>query len=36
MIVKNKVIPNEEQINGFLENPEIGPISTRHVACNFL
>ena len=27
MIVKNKVIPNEEQINGFLENPEIGPIS---------
>ena len=27
MIVKNKVTPNEEQINGFLENPEIGPIS---------
>ena len=27
MIVKNKVIPNEEQITGFLENPEIGPIS---------
>ena len=27
MKVKNKVAPNEEQINGFLENPEIGPIS---------
>ena len=27
MIVNNKVLPNEEQINGFLENPEIGPIS---------
>ena len=27
MEVKNKVTPNEEQINGFLENPEIGPIS---------
>ena len=27
MIVKNKVTPNEEQINGFLKNPEIGPIS---------
>ena len=27
MIVKNKVTPNEEQIKGFLENPEIGPIS---------
>ena len=27
MKVKNKVRPNEEQINGFLENPEIGPIS---------
>ena len=27
MKVKNKVTPNEEQINGFLENPEIGPIS---------
>ena len=25
--MKNKVVPNEEQINGFLENPEIGPIS---------
>ena len=27
MIVKNKVAPNEEQIKGFLKNPEIGPIS---------
>ena len=27
MKVENRVIPNEEQINGFLENPEIGPIS---------
>ena len=27
MIVENKVMPNEDQINGFLENPEIGPIS---------
>ena len=27
MKVKNKVSPNEEQINGFLKNPEIGPIS---------
>ena len=27
MKVKNKVTPNEDQINGFLENPEIGPIS---------
>ena len=27
MKVRNKVTPNEEQINGFLENPEIGPIS---------
>ena len=27
MKVKNKVTPKEEQINGFLENPEIGPIS---------
>ena len=27
MKVKNKIAPNEEQINGFLENPEIGPIS---------
>ena len=27
MEVENKVTPNEEQINGFLEDPEIGPIS---------
>ena len=27
MKVKNKVSPNEDQINGFLKNPEIGPIS---------
>ena len=27
MKVENKVVPNEEQINGFLEDPEIGPIS---------
>ncbi len=27
MKVENRVTPNEEQINGFLENPEIGPIS---------
>ena len=27
MKVINKVTPNEEQINGFLKNPEIGPIS---------
>ena len=27
MKVENKVVPNDEQINGFLENPEIGPIS---------
>ena len=27
MIVNNKVMPNEEQLNGFLENPETGPIS---------
>ena len=27
MKVKNKVTPNEEQINGFLKNPDIGPIS---------
>ncbi len=27
MKVKNKVTPNEEQINGFIKNPEIGPIS---------
>ena len=27
MKVENRVTPNEEQINGFLEDPEIGPIS---------
>ena len=27
MKVENKVTPNEERINGFLEDPEIGPIS---------
>ena len=27
MNVENKVLPNEDQINGFLKNPEIGPIS---------
>ena len=27
MKVENKITPNEEQINGFLEDPEIGPIS---------
>ena len=27
MKVENKVTPNEDQINGFLEGPEIGPIS---------
>ena len=27
MKVENKVVPNKEQINGFLENHEIGPIS---------
>ena len=27
MKVENKIMPNEEQINGFLENSEIGPIS---------
>ena len=27
MKVENKVTPNEEQINGFLEDPEVGPIS---------
>ena len=27
MKVENRVTPNEEQINDFLENPEIGPIS---------
>ena len=27
MKFENKVIPSEEQINGFLENPDLGPIS---------
>ncbi len=27
MQVINKLLPNEAQINGFLENPDIGPIS---------
>lgn len=27
MKVENKIMPNEDQINGFMENPEIGPIS---------
>ena len=27
MKVENKITPNEEQINGFLENPNLGPIS---------
>tara|TARA_Y100000996_G_scaffold273504_1_gene215367 strand:+ start:608 stop:1009 length:402 start_codon:yes stop_codon:yes gene_type:complete len=27
MKVENKITPNKNQINGFLENPEIGPIS---------
>ena len=27
MKFENKVTPDEDQINGFLENPEIGPIS---------
>ena len=27
MKVKNKITPNEEQINGFLQNPDLGPIS---------
>jgi uncharacterized protein (DUF1330 family) len=27
MQVINKLLPNEVQINGFLENPDIGPIS---------
>tara|TARA_B100001175_G_scaffold317915_1_gene337518 strand:+ start:7659 stop:8066 length:408 start_codon:yes stop_codon:yes gene_type:complete len=27
MKVENKIMPNEDQINEFLENPEIGPIS---------
>jgi len=27
MKVENKVVPNQDQINGFLEDPELGPIS---------
>ena len=27
MKVENKVMPNEAQMNGFLEDSEIGPIS---------
>ena len=27
MKVENKVIPTDEQINGFLEDPDLGPIS---------
>jgi|TARA_B100001094_G_scaffold166439_1_gene161096 uncharacterized protein (DUF1330 family) len=27
MKVENKITPNEEQINGFLQNPDLGPIS---------
>ena len=27
MEVKNKILPNDEQISGFLENPDLGPIS---------
>ena len=27
MKFENKVIPSEEQLNGFLENPDLGPIS---------
>ena len=27
MKVENKILPNDEQINGFLENPDLGPIS---------
>ena len=27
MKVENKIAPNEDQINGFLEDPELGPIS---------
>ena len=27
MKVENKITPNEDQINGFLEDPELGPIS---------
>lgn len=27
MKVENKILPNDEQISGFLENPDLGPIS---------
>ena len=27
MKVENKITPDEEQINGFLQNPDLGPIS---------
>ena len=27
MKVENKITPNEEQVNGFLQNPDLGPIS---------
>ena len=27
MKVENKIVPNQDQINGFLEDPELGPIS---------
>ena len=27
MKVKNKITPNEDQINGFMQNPDLGPIS---------
>ena len=27
MKVENKIAPNQDQINGFLEDPELGPIS---------
>ena len=27
MKVENKITPNEEQINGFMQNPDLGPIS---------
>jgi len=27
MKVENKIVPNDDQINGFLEDPDLGPIS---------
>ena len=27
MKVENKITPNEDQINGFMQNPDLGPIS---------